>query len=468
VESVTLKMKQDANPQQFFSSAQMPFSSSEIIKEEASCTTCVDVPSSNDKENVVCRKPSRSMLQHYEMLVPGINIENPPVHVQEMRGVVEIQIVDFDRVDLSIIEATNDTLERMLELERPSHSGVRWINVQGIDWTVIKTLAKEFNLHPLAVEDILYEQRVKLDFYDNHIFISMHLMELHLNTDDSEKDIIDPDGCLFSDHQMLLGLSKLENYPRPNCLLEHCSFLMLNDNIVISIWEKEGQDIAQIMKERLLIPSNISLLRRHADPSFLLYSLMDLVVDKYHSVLEFYSTQLNGIEKEVLLSPKISITRTLHLISKEVQILKRFLASAERIFLHLMDAENYISLTSSNSVNHYQISKMTKIYLNDINDQLKTLLDHMLAYESACKGMVELTFNQVSHSTNESMKALAVASLFFLPLTFLCGVFGMNFDYFPELHFDFGFLYFWALALTSICITMGYSYNMGFLSSRHC
>lgn len=373
------------------------------------------------------------LLQNHEMLVPGINIDNPPKHIEAIQSPVDVQIIDFNSEHLSVQTATNQTLGDILAQDRPNHSNVRWINVQGLSWDVIKQLAKAFNMHPLAVEDILHESRAKLDFYDNHIFISMHLVRL--SSDDSFVE--NNEECLFSGHQKLLEASNmhLQEYPRPDCLLEHCSFFMINDNVVVSIWERGGQEISQIMKDRLLIPASISLLRRSADPSFLLYSLMDLVVDKYHSVLEFYSSQLNGIERQVLLSPKISITRHLHLISKEVQILKRFLAPAERIFLHLINAENYISLQSNTSINtHYGISKMTKVYLSDINDNLQTLIDNLVSFESSCKRLVELTFNQVSHSTNQSMKALAVASLFFLPLTFLCGVFGYVFSLFETFY----------------------------------
>ena len=111
------------------------------------------------------------LLQNHEMLVPGINIDNPPKHIEAIQSPVDVQIIDFNSEHLSVQIATNQTLGDILAQDRPNHSSVRWINVQGLSWDVIKQLAKAFNMHPLAVEDILHESRAKLDFYDNHLSV---------------------------------------------------------------------------------------------------------------------------------------------------------------------------------------------------------------------------------------------------------------------------------------------------------
>ncbi|KAJ3345246.1 hypothetical protein HDU91_007423, partial [Kappamyces sp. JEL0680] len=107
---------------------------------------------------------------------------------------------------------------------------------------------------------------------------------------------------------------------------------------------------------------------------------------------------------------------------------------------------------------------LTVTYLRDISDHLRSITDNFETFEEEAKGMADLAFNAIAHSTNESMKILAVVSLVFLPLTLLCGIYGMNFDFFPELHWDLGFWYFWILATTLIVITLMFSRRMGWLS----
>jgi magnesium transporter len=115
----------------------------------------------------------------------------------------------------------------------------------------------------------------------------------------------------------------------------------------------------------------------------------------------------------------------------------------------------------------YVISKFTRTYLRDVSDHLHNILASFDSFDETARGLVDLTFNSLSHSTNEGMKILAVVSLTFLPLTLLCGIYGMNFDYFPELHTSLGFTYFWILASVSLAITLTICWYMRWLSSDH-
>ena len=121
-------------------------------------------------------------------------------------------------------------------------------------------------------------------------------------------------------------------------------------------------------------------------------------------------------------------------------MIRRVFSSTERIF-HSIQTNNDASLN---------ISARSNAYFSDISDHIRQLVEELESLEDSCKSMIDLTYNSLAHSTNESMKTLAVVSLVFLPLTFLCGIFGMNFDYFPELHFEIGFWYFWVLVILTL------------------
>ncbi|KAJ3203236.1 hypothetical protein HK099_001570, partial [Clydaea vesicula] len=411
-------------------------------------------------------------------VAPGVDLQTPPQEIEEIHVLTNISVIDYDQEHCTETNLQNDTLPAFLKLERPSYSKVRWINVQGISFDVIKILGTFFKLHPLALEDIFHiPQRTKCDFYDEHLFVSMILLSLHSpsnedltkntlkrnNQDlpvsslgDSEQNNNWQRSLLFGGRQEYfkkLGLTSddLEKFIRPDAEIEQCSFFMFKNGLIISIFQNEGKHITENIKRRLnphhfesnsklhtalSWPTNsnsgsaLTLLRKTSDSSLLLHALIDGCVDNNFPLTEFYAHQINQLQDLVVSNPRAAYTKTLHMISKELKLIHRTLKPQERLIISLRD-----SVEEEDSV---PISKRSKVYFGDILDHTLTINEELQAFEVNAHDLVDLTFNSLSHSTNESMRTLAVVSLIFLPTTFLAGVYGMNFDYFPELHMELG------------------------------
>lgn len=135
-------------------------------------------------------------------LTPGLNLDSPPDYIENCHDFVSIQIVDYNEVRVSTHTLSNENLGNFLLIDRPAHSKIRWINCAGISFDVIKTLGQKYDLHPLAVEDVFHiPQRVKVDFHEEHIFVSMRLLQL---LDSKHPEHLQQNTILFSDHQKLL------------------------------------------------------------------------------------------------------------------------------------------------------------------------------------------------------------------------------------------------------------------------
>ncbi|KAI8897469.1 cora-like Mg2+ transporter protein-domain-containing protein [Globomyces pollinis-pini] len=270
------------------------------------------------------------------------------------------------------------------------------------------------------------------------------------------------------------NIDELTKYERPTCHMEQCSFFLLNNNVVLSIFQRQGRAITEHINRRLngkqhvfgLKQNSISLLRKSSDPSFLLHALIDGVVDQHFALLDFYNDQVNELSDSIILRPKLSLIKMLHGIIKELKLLKKTLGPTERLIMSIKSAKDGLEglLGVDDPKQDYKISKMTLVYLQDVCDHAQTIRESFEGLEETVNGMVDLAFNTIAHSTNENMKILAVVSLLFLPLTLLCGIYGMNFEYFPELKFEWGVFYFWILAGIISIGVLSFSYRMSWLT----
>ncbi|KAI8901933.1 cora-like Mg2+ transporter protein-domain-containing protein [Globomyces pollinis-pini] len=412
---------------------------------------------------------------------PGVDVNHPPHYIETLLQKVEIQVTDYDESMLISKQLTNESLKSFLD--QPRIGKVRWISCQGISFDVIKTIGLKYDLHPLAIEDTFnVPQRIKCDHYEEHMYVSMILLSLR-NFEDIDTSTTEPPSDFSS---VLFGLDneylkkvgfnsdELSKYIRPTCDMEQCSFFLLNNNVVLSIFQKQGRTITENIKNRLdgnqhsfgLKQNSVSLLRKSCDPSFLLHALIDGVVDHHFENLDFYHDQVNELSESIIMTPKLSLIKMLHSILKELKLLKKTLGPTERLIMSINSAKNGLEgLMGVDDPNQdYNISKMTSVYLQDVNDDAQTIRESFEGLEETVKGMIDLAFNTIAHSTNENMKILAVVSLLFLPLTLLCGIYGMNFEFFPELHFELGVFYFWILAgIITICV-LSFSYRMSWLT----
>ncbi|KAI8609998.1 cora-like Mg2+ transporter protein-domain-containing protein [Chytriomyces sp. MP71] len=421
--------------------------------------------------------------RHVAGSAPGIDVQRITEFGTSRQ--VETLVVDWSQDEISCHVVTNNALADLLKEPRPAHSKVRWINCSGLSFDVLKVLAIHFEMHPLAVEDVLHlPQRIKADFFPQHTYISM-LLPLLLPPNLEAEDNTNSLPPLFTGHHILLQQTttltptELEFLQRPDVHLEECSIFLLPDNTILSLFQQSGRKVTDKILEVLhgaphattaspsspqplsqilftlqasANPTRLTALRRAEDTGLLLHALADGIVDTYFSIVELYETQIAHTQDLVLTRPRSAYVKTLYLMRKEVSCLRRALHPTESLVLHLRDRTT-------------QLSETCRTYFGDVLDHVLTVMEDLGAMEVTTEGLIDLTFNTMSFQTNENMKLLSVVSAVFLPISFVAGVYGTNFDYFPELHLDIGIFYFYIWTVAIIIVAIAISKRMGMLEN---
>jgi magnesium transporter len=287
-----------------------------------------------------------------------------------------ITLIEYDRAHLEEHTITNkDELVSCLDNPR-----ITWINIDGLgDIDVLKTLGSQFNLHPLALEDVLATgQRPKLEQYDGYIFIIAQM--LYLN----EKK-------LMCGEQVSMFLGK---------------------NFLITLQEEGDFDVFEPVRARIRA-ANGAIRKQGAD--YLAYALLDSIVDHYYPVLESIGASIDQIEDELEEAPQVSPVGDLHRYKRTLTQVRRFIWPVRDLVNSMMHEETGL------------VTKGTKVYLRDCYDHTVQLMDLVESYRDVLSGLMELYLSSVGIRTNEIMKVLTVISSIFIPLTFIVGVYGMNF-----------------------------------------
>ncbi len=278
---------------------------------------------------------------------------------------------------------------------------VTWINIDGLgDLSVLRILGERFNLHPLALEDVVDTgQRPKVEQYDDYLFIVAKMIYF-----DREKEI--------SSEQVSMFLGK--------------SFL-------ITLQEEADRDVFEPVRAR--IRSGKGRIRKAA-ADYLAYALLDAIIDHYFPVLESIGTEIDTIEDELVDNPLVRPVGSLHEY-------KRTLTQIRRMVWPLRDVTNLL-LHEDPGLIHSE----TKIYLRDCYDHSVQLMDVVESYRDVLSGLTEIHISSIGLRTNEIMRILTVISAIFIPLTFIAGVYGMNFQHMPELAKPWGYFVCLGMMLT--------------------
>lgn len=286
-----------------------------------------------------------------------------------------ITLIEYDREHLEERTITNkEELLPHLDNQR-----ITWINIDGLgDIDVLRTLGKQFNLHPLALEDVLATgQRPKMEQYDEYIFILAQMLYLNPN-------------------KQMCG--------------EQVS-MFLGKNFLITLQEEGDFDVFEPVRARIRA-ANGSLRKRGAD--YLAYALLDSIVDHYYPVLESVGASIDRIEDQ-LTTLRDSPISELHRYKRTLSQIRRFIWPVRDLVNSLMHEETGF------------VTKGTKVYLRDCYDHTVQLMDLVESYRDVLSGLMELYLSSVGIRTNQIMKVLTVISSIFIPLTFIVGVYGMNF-----------------------------------------
>lgn len=298
------------------------------------------------------------------------------------------------------------------ELSAASQSGVIWIHVNGLSHVeIVEHIGELFAIHPLTLEDILNtNQRPKLEDYGDYIYIALKMLGY-----DEEKQII---------------------------TAEHINILV-GANFVIS-FQESNQPIFKPVRER--IKNGQSRFRKHG-ADYLAYALVDTVVDYYFVLLEQLGEQVEALEEELVTKPDARLLPAIHNLKTEMLYLRRSVWPLREVIAQLERGDS--ALFKDN----------TLLYIRDIYDHTIQVIETVETYRDMTSSMLEIYLSSISNRMNEVVKMLTVISTIFMPLTFLAGLYGMNFKYMPELEWQYGYPAV-LLLMTIIGITM-YRYFSG-------
>lgn len=285
---------------------------------------------------------------------------------------------------------------------------VKWINVDGVhDVELIEHVGKHFNIHPLTLEDIVNtNQRPKFEEYDNYVVAIMKMIyydvELHS---------------------------------------EQLSVVMMEGGMVISFQEAQGGDAFDLIRNRIRAGKG-RIRKMGAD--YLAYALIDAVVDCYFSILEKIGDRIELLEEEVVADPNKETMQQLHYMKREMIFVRKAVWPMRELINNMERSETEL------------ISPSTDIYLRDVHDHTIRVIDTVETYRDLLSGMMDIYLSSVSNRMNEVMKVLTIITTIFVPVTFVAGVYGMNFDFMPELHSKWGYLLTWAVMLTMMISLLFY------------
>ncbi|KZW00478.1 hypothetical protein EXIGLDRAFT_830641 [Exidia glandulosa HHB12029] len=431
-----------------------------------------------------------------------------------LRQRCDITVIDYNSVRSSSRTLDNEGLRAYLagDHRRPPWGRVRWIHCNGVSWDVLSALSLEYRVHPLALEDILHshaESRSKSSYFMSHLFLRVMAHQALIGDSDEVSGITDlarssspvelddddsdesrpalfhfkPRSSTFSSRkdveaaqgQATFDTTKTQRWQHPDedierraeraelhvikddedrtkLAMNNLFILLWRDGTVISIFAKPGSDFAAPIVSRL--KSRDTILRATADPSLLVQSMLDLVVDQALEVIDRYHAQLTKLEASILIKPQMTAVRSLHILSGDLAMRKRSLEPIKSLVFGLRryDLDRSAALTEDPKEPPVGfMSHKAKIYLADVLDHMDYILSSIDLFSTISENLISYSFNMSGYLTNETMRLLTLVTIIFMPLTLLTGYFGMNFMPFPaaDNHSD---VLFWIIALPVMSI----------------
>jgi magnesium transporter len=315
---------------------------------------------------------------------------------------VTITINEYNQQTLKSYQAK--TVEECLTCRLSSFNS--WINIDGVhNVEIIKTLGEQFGLHQLTLEDILNtEIRPKIEVFESYILIIVKMLRYNNLNKEIEAEQVS---------------------------------LVLGDNYVLSFQENREGDVFDNIRLRIANPNGR---HRKSGPDYLLYSLLDAVVDHYFIVLERIGEKLEDLEEDITGSPSQQLLSNLYALKQDLVFMRRSVWPLREIISGLEREETVL------------IKKEIRKYIRDIYDHTIQVIDTTESFRDSTGSLLDLYLSSMSNRTNDVMKVLTMISTIFMPLTFIAGVYGMNFENMPELRWEYG--YFVTLGVMAISIIL--------------
>jgi magnesium transporter len=331
-------------------------------------------------------------------LPPGTLVHIGEKKIQESK----ITVMDYDEAHFQ--EKEIKTIEECIAFK--DVPTVTWINIDGLHRVeILEKLGECYGFHPLVLEDILNtDQRPKVEDYGEYIYIVLKML------DQSNKS---------------------------NEILTEQISLILGPSFVISFQEREG-DVFDPIRERI---RNGKGRIRKMGADYLAYALLDSIVDNYFVIMEKLGEKIEFLEEEVVKRPIPETLQTIHHLKREMIFFRKAVWPLREVIGSLERGELPL------------VKETTRIYLRDVYDHTIQVIDTIETFRDMVSGMLDIYLSSVSNRLNAVMKVLTIIATIFMPLTFIAGIYGMNFKYMPELEWRWGYPVVW-LVMVGIGVFM--------------
>lgn len=327
---------------------------------------------------------------------PGTLVHIGDVNAQE----TQIYAIHYDQQSVR-----EQKIERIADCQiAEQNNWMSWINIDGLHQPdIIRQLGELFKLHPLVQEDILNtDHRPKIEVHDDYLYIVIKMLQFDDKTESLQSEQIS---------------------------------LIVGDNYLLSFQEKAG-DLFNGVRERI----RSSKKTRQLGPDYLAYALTDAIVDNYFVLLEKFGDAIEDLEQDLLESPRADTLKKIHHFKREMLLLRKAVWPLREVLSSLSRDESVV------------MSRETRVHLRDVYDHSIHIMDNIETLRDLLSGMLDLYLSSSNQRMNEIMKTLTLFTTTFMPLTFIVGIYGMNFDHMPELHWSWAYP---AIMVIMACIAAG-------------
>ncbi len=308
----------------------------------------------------------------------------------------ELYLIDYSKEHLE-----EKPIQRLAELEalRASKT-ITWLNIDGIhDTELIREVGEFFSIHPLLLEDILNTgQRAKVAQIEDTLLITMKMLNFDRETSQVKSEQLS---------------------------------IVIHQHFLITFQERSG-DTFEAVRERIRGAKGRI---RHSGTDYLAYALLDTVVDNYIYLVEHLGENIEELELQILENPDKEVLGKINVFKRELQFLSKVMRPAKDIPRQLLREE--VS----------GIEKKTEPFFRDLEDLLTHVIESLDTYRDLTSDYLNMYHTVMSTKMNDVMKVLTIFASIFIPITFFAGVYGMNFDFLPELHFKWAYPIFWAIVI---------------------
>ena len=316
---------------------------------------------------------------------------------------------------VEVIEFNSEKIEHsvLLDLDHISifkdSPEISWINVTGIhDIDLVQKIGEAFELHPLLLEDIVNTgQRPKCEEFEDQLFLSLKMLRINAKSEE---------------------------------LITEQLSLIVGDRYLFSFQEEPG-DVFQSIRDRLFRPTTKI---RHRNSDYLAYALMDAVVDNYIFIIEQFGERIEQLEQDIIRNATPSHLEKVYAYKREINFLRKTVRPVRDLVVAYKTAESEL------------IDQQTQSYIKDLEDHIVHASEAVETYQIMLNDQLNLYESITNNRLNDILRILTVFSVIFIPLTFLAGIYGMNFDYIPELRYRYAYPIFWSVLIAIASFMMFY------------